>query len=232
MGWIYLIINKINGKKYIGQTRQKNPKNRWRQHCSDPRGILKTAMDKYKKENFEFKILCEVDNEDLNKREEEEILKHHTLAPCGYNLHKGGDCHEVHPETIEKQKSQWGSKHPLWNQKHTQETKQKISEATKGSNNPMYGKKHTTEVLKNLSLRNHMNGKTGGLAPISKRVDAYSLDGEFLQTFECIKDAAESIGRSITGISNCIHGRANTSGGFIWKFNKDHNVTKINGESV
>jgi group I intron endonuclease len=177
-------------------------------------------------------LLCEVPNEDLNDREKEEIFKNNTLSPHGYNLHKGGDCNEVHPETIKKQKSLWGPKHPLWNQRHTQETKLKISEATRGEKNPMYGKKHAPEIIKNLSLNNHMNGKTGGLAPISKRVDEYSLDGAFLQTFECIKEAAESIGRSKTGISNCIHGRAKTSGGFIWKFNKDkHNITG-NGEPI
>jgi hypothetical protein len=46
-----------------------------------------------------------------------------------------------------------------------------------------------------------MNGKTGGRAPIAKKVDAYSLEGEFLKTFDCIKDAADSIGRSESGIS-------------------------------
>lgn len=232
MGWIYIITNNVNGKKYIGQTRQKNPRSRWRQHCSDPRGLLKTAIDKYGKINFEFKLLVEVPNEDLNNREQEEIIKNNTLSPHGYNLHKGGDCYEVHPETIQKQKLLWGPNHPLWNQRHSEETKQKISEATRGQKNPMYGKKHTPEVLRNLSLNNHMNGKTGGEAPIAKKVDAYSLEGEFLQAFDCIKDAAESIGRSQNGISNCIHGRAKTSGGFIWKLNKECIDTVNNDEPV
>jgi group I intron endonuclease len=78
MGWIYLIINNVNDKKYVGQTRQKNPKTRWRQHCSDPRGLLKKAIDKYGKNNFEFKLLMEVPNEDLNHQERQEILRRNT----------------------------------------------------------------------------------------------------------------------------------------------------------
>jgi group I intron endonuclease len=221
MGWIYLILNKVNGKCYVGQTRQKNPIRRWSQHRNDPRGLLKKAITKHGLINFEFKILYEVSNEDLNDIEKSEIQKHNTIAPNGYNLQKGGECYDVHPLTREKQKSMWGLGHPLWKQKHTDETKQKISIATRGENNPMYGKKHSQEVIEKLRKNNHMNGKTGSLAPISKKVDAYSLDGEFLQTFDCIKEAAEAIGRNMSGIGNCLGGRSKTCGGFIWKYNKD-----------
>jgi group I intron endonuclease len=220
MGWIYIITNKVNGKSYIGQTRQKNPQNRWRQHKNDPRGIMKTAFDKHGIDAFEFKVLHEVPNDELNKIEELEIRERNTISPYGYNLQKGGKSSIVHPETREKQKALWGPAHPLWNQKHSEETRKKISNATKGANNPMYGKKHTPAILMKLSENNHMNGKTGGRAPIAKKVDAFSLEGEFLQTFECIRYAAESIGRCETGIVNCIKGRSKTCGGFIWKYNK------------
>ena len=34
---IYKITNRINGKVYIGQTVQKNPKMRWYDHCAAAR---------------------------------------------------------------------------------------------------------------------------------------------------------------------------------------------------
>ena len=43
-----------------------------------------------------------------------------------------------------------GNKHNLGN-KHSNESKQKISEASKGINNKMYGKKHSIETLKKMS---------------------------------------------------------------------------------
>lgn len=221
MGWIYLISNKVNGKCYVGQTRQKNPNRRWNQHRNDSRGILKKAIEKHGISNFEFEILYEALNENLNEAEKKEIRERNTIAPSGYNLQDGGRCYDVHPLTREKQRALWGPTHPLWNQRHTEETKKKISVATQGENNPMYGKKHTPEVLQILSKNNHMNGKKGALAPISKKVNAYSMDGEFLQTFDCIKEASESIGRSISGIVNCTGGRSKSCGGFMWKYNKD-----------
>ena len=231
MGWIYLITNNINGKTYVGQTRQIKPKNRWRQHTNDPRGILKTAFDKYGIDNFEFKTIHEVPNDELNELEIREISERNTLCPYGYNLQSGGHCVDVHPETREKQKALWGPNHPLWNHKHSDETKMKISEATRGENNPMYGKKHTDEVKVKMSKNNHMNGKNGGLAPISKKVDAYSLEGEFMQTFDSMKEAGESIGRSSTGINNCIKGRSKTCGGFIWKY-KDRTGNIVNEQPL
>jgi len=218
MGWIYIITNKLNNKCYIGQTRQKNPNRRWNQHRNDSRGILKKAFEKYGITNFEFKTLYEVPNEDLNKNEQKEIQERNTIAPNGYNLQDGGRCHDVHPLTREKQRERWGPTHSLWNQKHSEETKHKISIATRGENNPMYGKKHTAEVLDLLSKNNHMNGKTGGLAPSAKKVDAFSLDGEFLESFDSIKEASESIGRSEACISSCLGGRLKTAGGFLWKY--------------
>jgi group I intron endonuclease len=232
MGYIYLITNKINGKSYVGQTRQKNPKNRWRQHINDPRGILKTAFDKYGIEKFEFKTLFEVSNDELNENEKREISERKTISPNGYNLQSGGECREVHPETREKQRARWGPGHPLWNQKHTDETKEKIRIATRGENNPMYGKTHTPEVILKMSENNHMKGKTGSLAPTAKKIDAYSLDGEFLQTFDCIRDAAESIVQAETGIVNCARGRSKTCGGFIWKYNKGNPCNIDNNGSI
>jgi hypothetical protein len=227
MGWIYIITNKTNDKSYIGQTRRTNPKLRWNQHKCDTRGILKNAFEKHGIENFEFKIICEIPNDKLNEKEKQEIQERNTIAPKGYNLQDGGRCHDVHPLTREKQKALWGPSHPLWNQKHSDETKLKISKATRGENNPMYGKKHTEEVKAKMSKNNHMNGKTGALAPISKKVDAYSVEGEFLQTFDSIKEASESIGRNSAGIHNCIKGRSKTCGGFIWKYKgKVSNIDK------
>jgi len=221
MGWIYIITNKINGKCYVGQTRQQNPKRRWNQHRNDSRGILQKAIIKYGISNFEFKLLNEVSNEILNEVEKNEIRERNTLAPNGYNLQDGGKCHDVHPLTREKQRARWGPDHPLWNHKHSEETKQKISIATRGENNPMYGKTHTAEIRYSMSINNHMNGKKGGLAPIAKKVNMYSKDGELLQTFDCIKNASGAIGRSMGGIGNCLGGKSKSCGGFIWKYNKD-----------
>ena len=57
--YIYKITNKINGKLYIGETKEKNPQKRWKGHIysiREGRGcpLLRSAFQKYGEENFTF----------------------------------------------------------------------------------------------------------------------------------------------------------------------------------
>ena len=71
---IYQIINKVNGKSYIGSS--KNIKRRKQQHFSllkknkNHSKLLQRAFNKYKEENFEFIILALCDEENLFKLEQ------------------------------------------------------------------------------------------------------------------------------------------------------------------
>lgn len=99
MGVIYCFTNKINGKKYIGQTI--NPKQRYSQHISDVNNknskdydtILARAMRKYGIENFSYEELAKdvQDIEELNRLEEMYIKQYHSLVTeNGYNIQIGG----------------------------------------------------------------------------------------------------------------------------------------------
>ena len=82
---IYKITNKINGRWYIGK-----------HNGSDPAyfgsgKLLKQAVEKYGKENFEHIILEEVES-DINDREQYWIDKTDAVNdPMSYNLAKGGE---------------------------------------------------------------------------------------------------------------------------------------------
>ena len=67
MGFIYKIVNKINGKIYVGQTRQ-NLEKRWRQHrkIGSNCRYLKYAFEKYGINNFNFILICLCFDDDLN----------------------------------------------------------------------------------------------------------------------------------------------------------------------
>lgn len=89
---IYCHTNKINGKKYIGQTKQK-PENRWvngkgYKNCT----YFYNAIQKYGWDNFEHKILYDnLTLEEANQLEKELIAKYDTMNPeKGYNLRTGG----------------------------------------------------------------------------------------------------------------------------------------------
>ena len=96
--YIYCYINKINGKKYIGQTN--NLERRKKQHIQDSIHCHKgheisyelpfhRAIRKYGIDNFEYKILEIINTEDwneVNSLESKYIKKENSLVPKGYNL--------------------------------------------------------------------------------------------------------------------------------------------------
>ena len=97
MGYIYKITNHINGKVYIGQTR--NLIEYRRQHHlykgrnpdkPDTDYPLYRAMRKYGLENFSILQVEEIDNELLDERECYWIQQENSLTPNGYNCDLGG----------------------------------------------------------------------------------------------------------------------------------------------
>ena len=75
-GYIYVIENLINHKKYVGQTQNKYPNTRWSNHKLTARNgnnlPLYRAIRKYGEENFVFKIILK--NIPLDKLDFYEIL--------------------------------------------------------------------------------------------------------------------------------------------------------------
>lgn len=102
-GWIYVYVNKINNKRYVGQTA--NLKRRMVEHLKlrdNRRSLIDKAIQKYRIDNFEFKILycfCstsqEIRDKILDKQEILWIDKLHSYVEdypdLGYNLTKGGN---------------------------------------------------------------------------------------------------------------------------------------------
>ena len=90
---VYMHVNKINQKKYIGITSQK-PENRW---GSKGQGYYSqyfaNAIKKYGWDNFDHFILCEGLEEDEAKQMEIQLIAEHcsNKAEYGYNLTIGGD---------------------------------------------------------------------------------------------------------------------------------------------
>ena len=93
MAYIYQIVNKINGKIYVGKTNFSLEK-RFRAHCHDAFQLrcekrpLYTAMRKYGIENFYIELL-----EETNEPESKEIYWIEKLGSfkTGYNATQGGD---------------------------------------------------------------------------------------------------------------------------------------------
>jgi group I intron endonuclease len=120
MFYVYKITNLSNGKLYIGKA--ENVEVRWQKHLSDTRTnrgyVLHNAIRKYGSDNFEVSIIekCKTEIEAMEK--EVFWIAEYKTNICkygdkfGYNLTDGGDGITGH--------------------QHTNEAKQKMSEASKG----------------------------------------------------------------------------------------------------
>lgn len=51
-----------------------------------------------------------------------------------------------------------------------------------------------------------------------KQVDQYSINGEFLKTWDGINVAADTLHLSRPHITDCCKGRLNQTGGYVWKY--------------
>ena len=92
-GIIYCITNKVNGKRYIGQTTMSLLR-RWRAHCHaiGRCKAISAAIQKYGPESF---VIVEIDRAysraELDAKEKAHIETANTLNPkFGYNLRPGG----------------------------------------------------------------------------------------------------------------------------------------------
>lgn len=114
MGFIYKIINSVNEKIYIGQTK-KSIQKRWVAHKQAiKRGkgcpLLARGFNAHGEDKFFIEMVEECVDELLNEREKYYIAHYNSLVPNGYNADAGGKSggtfkgHTHTPETIAKWK--------------------------------------------------------------------------------------------------------------------------------
>ena len=116
MGIIYCAQNMVNGKRYIGQSRNSLDRKRKDyvrysrfQRSSGP-GLLFAALREHGPESFEWSVMFDdVDDEDLDQLEIDTIAVYRSLAPGGYNSSIGGGKHseETKRKFREKHQKEW-----------------------------------------------------------------------------------------------------------------------------
>jgi group I intron endonuclease len=88
-GFIYITINKINGKRYLGQCRY--AKKGWQRYLGSGKALLR-AIKKYGRENFQREVILEATTrEELTAAEIRLIEEYNAMIdPSWYNITKGG----------------------------------------------------------------------------------------------------------------------------------------------
>lgn len=139
--YVYLTVNKINGKKYIGQHSTDNPAD---VYIGSGRKFL-SEVKKYGKPNFEKTILEYAKTaDDLDSLETRYIKKYETMYPNGYNMTSGGESKKEYSEKSLKLMSEKAKMRPPM----SAETREKISKSGIGRVFSEESKKKKSKSLK------------------------------------------------------------------------------------
>ena len=212
MSYIYKITNNINNKVYIGKTEFSIEK-RFKEHCKDAfrdkneKRPLYAAMRKYGIENFEISLI-----EETNNPEEREIfwIGYYEGYTKGYNATRGGDgkCLYNHSKILNRLKE-----HP-----YPKDVAQEFG--------------CCVDIVYNIAKQNDITMRSKSQEQLkiskSKRVSAYTKNGEYIQTFESTVAAAMwcyNNGKSTTlssgvrsHIAEVANGQRKSAYGYVWKY--------------
>lgn len=216
---IYKITNLIDGKVYIGQT-IKSLTNRWTGHCTTNNcRYLKSAIDKYGKENFTIEEIDGANSlSELNYLEQHYIYMHNSLAPNGYNLRFGGD-NSPHNEETKKKIGEANSRR-IWKE----ESKNKISKAHTGKQGPRKGQKiPESEVQKMREYRKGFTSEARILArrnnkTFDKKVLAVNMETNEHIEFKSAMEASRVLKIQASNITRVCNKKQNRSQAGGWKF--------------
>jgi group I intron endonuclease len=175
---IYLITNKINDKKYIGQTRTSINK-RWSKHKTDSKFVdrpLYRAIRKYGIENFTISIIESVDESVVDDRETYWIDYYKSsVLDYGYNLESGGNKYKVvSAETkIKLSISHMGEKNSMFGKNHSEESKLLISANKTGK---LVGEKSGRSKFSNADVLNIRNLYATGKYSYGSLASSYGVN--------------------------------------------------------
>lgn len=196
---VYVHINKINGKKYVGITSKPKPEHRWREGRGYAENShFRAAIEKYGWENFEHVILYDHLSGDAAKEMEKKLIRewHTQDRHYGYNMTSGGDgTPDYHP---------------------SEETRRKLSKARLRENLSEETLRRRSEGLKGRKFSEEHKRKIG--TANSKPILMFSKDGTCVQSFSSAHSAEETVGVLHSHISQCCNGIRQSAGGYIWKF--------------
>lgn len=229
---IYKITNTINGKVYIGQSR--DIQTRKSQHKYDMRNgghneHLYRAMRKYGFDNFEFEVLEECEIHRLNDLEKKYIEQYNSMSPDGYNIELGGGARETTSAYTRKKISK-----ALGRAVNQYTTTGKYIRTFDNA------REAAESINKNRSLITMCctgKPKTAGgfqwryaesgnndIDPVDPSkckffpVSQLERNGDFITTFQNTQKASFATGISASSISNALRGWCKTAGGFIWRY--------------
>lgn len=217
LGNLYVIVNNINGKLYVGKTYLSIEK-RFSQHIYDSKKQryknkpLYKAMNKYGVENFSIQHLGSYEEDVLEEKEIEFIEKYNSYIKCnGYNATLGGD----------------GKKHIKLKDEDVIEKYFELKNITRVAKFYQCDSAIIKRILK-LNNIEIFDAKYVNKHKQVRKIKQLDLNGNIINVFESVINACEWIilNCEITtradsicnNINRCANQNRNTAYGYVWEF--------------
>lgn len=232
--WIVYRHTSPSGKVYVGITSQK-AQTRW-QYCNGYKvcSIFHKAIKKYGWSNFTHEILLDGISKEHAIYTEKYLISWYKLHNISYNITDGGEgsLGRKHSEDTKQKISKAhigkvvsestrlkqsmirkgtkvGQLNPMYNKKHTNESKLKMSESRSGLLNHRYGKK-----LNDLEIQKCREAQT--TCKIVLQIDITTE--EVVMEYSSIREAAKYVGVYPTHISEACRGIRKTVKQYKWRY--------------
>ena len=214
---IYKITNTVNGKCYIGQSRdiEARRQKHLSAYKSSPDWELYRAFKKYGISKFTFEIVEECQINELNEREIYWITQYDSFNN-GYNMTLGGEaCNGTNDKVVYQYDlsgsliGEYKSAHEAARALNIQFTN--ICKVCRGERKTAggfgwsYEKKTTKEPIQTTIKHN-------------TAVLQYDKSGKFIAEYKSAREAWKQTGISDTTIGLVCKGKGKTAGGYIWKY--------------
>ena len=230
---VYCHINKLNGKRYVGLTKQNPPEKRWKNGRGYKHSThFSSAINKYGWDAFEHNIIGSNLSEKFAKDLEVYLIAEWNTRDreYGYNTTSGGE-HNYGRVVSEEERKRIGDAHR--GKKQSEETKQKISRAEKGKKfseehrrrisealsgekSYMFGK-HLTQEQKDTLSNSHKGTHQSNDWKMKRLhnlhmyhvnnlepISKYTLDGKYVAEYRNVLEAADSVSNLSRGTINTI----------------------------
>ena len=218
--YVYMHINKINNKAYIGLTSRTNPEYRWRKgdgYSTQPkfyRAILKYGWD-----SFEHIIIESNLSKAAAKQLERQLIKQYDTIANGYNVDEGGSANTHLKKAIyliDKYKNILAEFSCAEDAAH--ELGLNASSITGCCNSPH---RHLTLHGYLFCYKDNYDAfviKEKLCHPNSKKICQVSNTGKIIATYNSIQQAARLNNLSASHITACCKGKRNSIGGYFWSY--------------
>ena len=230
---VYLHVNKINGKVYVGITKYDDPNRRWRNGREYRRNVLFTrVINKYGWDGFNHIVIFKNLPEEAASRIETLLIKRYRKRGICYNIADGGQGTSAMNDIIRKKISKscigrnTGDDNPM---RHLTEEQRKFHSDKMKS----LWENRREELLSKLRsgiargkqlgrYKGSHHGQSGqGLSNIikaaSKPVQCFDINGNLIREYESIKQAAMELGKSYSNLTRACKTNKKAYG-FIWKY--------------